>query len=159
MSRINRQSRRVTKQEALSQQKERLAYKQQGKGLYLYRNKHKEATLELAKPLKDGTKTVQPGAEFEGDDYYMSMIKAGDVIFVREIISPQEEANMQQVNEQKLILDQPATVTADGTVEHVVLGDGTNLPLHEGQPVQQPGQKKDVLLTEEPVDGLEIILD
>jgi hypothetical protein len=157
MGRINRTSKRVTKYEALAQQRERLEYKTKGEGLYLYRNRSKDATLELPKPLPNGQKTVGPLGEFQGDSYYMQLVRTNLATLVREIISPAEEKAM---NEQKLILDQPERVTARGTVEHVLVE-----PNNDGTPVtpktktkKEHSKKKETLLNEAPVDGVEILL-
>ncbi len=56
----------------------------------------------------------------------------------------------------KLIMDQPDVVTTEGTVEQVVV-DEAEKKLNEGQPVQD--SQEDVLLTEDPMDGVEIIID
>jgi hypothetical protein len=53
--------------------------------------------------------------------------------------------------ENKLILDQPSTVTANGTVEHVVASQTIN----EASP---NASQKEVLLNETPLDGVEIII-
>jgi hypothetical protein len=71
---------------------------------------------------------------------------------VKEIQSPQQQKQInEEVNmEQKLILDQPDTVTEKGKVEHVI-------PTPEKQINEQKGEKKekkpDILLNEGPVEG------
>ena len=62
------------------------------------------------------------------------------------------------MQEQKLIVDQPETVTAEGTVEHVIPTAGLK-PLAEGHPGEEQKAKTDVLLNEDPLTGVEIILD
>ena len=58
------------------------------------------------------------------------------------------------MTEQKLILDQPDTVTAKGTIEHVV---DNNVPSQRINDSVDNNKKPDVLLNESPIDGLEII--
>jgi hypothetical protein len=90
-----------------------------GEGIYLYRN-NTNADLTLPRPTKSGLRSVGPGKEFQGDNYYMQLVKTGFCRLVKEIQSPQQalaEANMQQ---DKLILDQPDMITEQGKVEHVV---------------------------------------
>ena len=60
------------------------------------------------------------------------------------------------MNEQKLILDQPDLVTNQGKVEHVVAPNPKLQPINDA--VNPNGSKaQDVLLTEDPVEGLTII--
>lgn len=124
-----------------------------GEGLYLYRNAHK-ADVTLPRPTKSGRRIIGPNEEFQGDNYYMQLVRTGELRFVRELQSPQQqEAAM---NKEKLILDQPDTVTSEGTVEHVSQSEPV-------QPLQEGGEqeKKDVLINEAPVDddGFVIVED
>ena len=54
----------------------------------------------------------------------------------------------------KLILDQPDTITNKGKIEHMV-GDNTMKPLNDSS--NPAKQNQDVLLTENPLDGVAII--
>ncbi len=56
---------------------------------------------------------------------------------------------------EKLIVDQPDRVTNEGTVEDIV--DPKVTQLNEGEP--QEDLDKDILLVEDPMDGIEIITD
>lgn len=56
-----------------------------GKGLFLYKNKSKHATLTLPRPTASGIRVVGPDKEFQGDDYYIQMVRSGDLILVRVI--------------------------------------------------------------------------
>lgn len=154
--RINRQNKRVTRLEAVAQQKERIEYKTHGEGLYLYRNRSKEATLELPKKTATGQKVIPPNGEWQGDNYYMGLVREHLAVLVREIISPAEEKAM---NEQKLILDQPDRVTAKGTVEHVLVEPNhAEAAVPQKKTKKEHAKKKDTLLNEAPVDGVEIVL-
>jgi len=158
MGKINRLSKRVTKYEALAQQRERLEYKTKGEGLYLYRNKSKDATLELPKPTTSGQRVVQPLGEWQGDNYYMQLVRTNLATLVREIISPTEEKAM---NEKKLILDQPDRVTVKGTVEQVLVEPNdaeATPPTSTRRTKREHSKKKETLLNEAPVDGVEIVL-
>jgi hypothetical protein len=57
----------------------------------------------------------------------------------------------------KLILDQPDCVTQKGKVEHVLV-QPTKKPLNEVMP-QDPSQPGDMLINEDPMDGVEIIME
>jgi hypothetical protein len=59
------------------------------------------------------------------------------------------------VTETKLILDQPDKVTHQGTVEHVVVD--APKALNEAAPTVKKPQE-DVLITEDPMDGVDILL-
>ena len=143
---------------AKSQTREmKLAIREQamhGEGLYVYRN-NTSGSLDLPKATASGMKHIQPGGEFQGDDYFMSLVKTNELKFVRTIITPQQqkEAQMQQ---EKLLLDQPDTVTPDGKVEHVVVT--TPVPLNETTPAAS-GPKKDVLINEDPMEGVDILME
>jgi hypothetical protein len=81
----------------------------------------------------------------------MQLVKQGMLRLVKELQSP----NQQNVNEsevkmqEKLILDQPDTVTEQGKVEHVVSKPAKKLNETQGEEGKQP----EVLLNEGPVEG------
>ena len=122
-----------------------------GSGLYIYENKT-TGHLKLPKPASDGRRVIPPKGQFEGDDYFMVLVKPpqGLLKFVG-IVEKKENINM---SEKKLILDQPDIVTIKGTVEHVV-DDKT--PIQNISDSVDNKQKPDVLLNESPMDGVEII--
>ncbi len=131
-----------------------------GEGLYEYMN-NRTGELNLPKPAKNGVKRVLPGKTFEGDNYFMQMVRTNDLRLVREIMSPeQERTNMQEQQliqeQQKLILDQPDQITDKGKVEHVV---PNQQPQKMNEQVQQQQPKPEVLLNEDPMEGVEIITD
>lgn len=136
----------------------------QGEGLYLYEN-NTNADMTLPKPTKSGLRSVGPRQQFQGDNYYMSMVKVGHLRLIKELQSPQqqavneavtnEELTMSSQEPEKLILDQPETITEHGQVEHVQSPSQIQ-SLNEGD--NQP--KKDVLINESPVDdGFVIVGD
>jgi hypothetical protein len=73
-------------------------------------------------------------------------VRTGYLKLIKELQSPTpiNEESMQD----KLILDQPDTITAKGKVEHVVDNDVPAQKLHE----QDKQEATDVLLNEGPVD-------
>lgn len=143
-------NRKVTKLERTNEKKRIVECRQHGEGLYVFRNRNAGANLELPKPAKDGRKWIEPGATWEGDDYFFSMIPK-EAVLVRTVSEPKKEVKV----EQKLILDQPEQVTKSGKVEHKVAED---LPLNEVSPegVAEAGER---LLTEDPLAGVTIIRD
>lgn len=121
-----------------------------GEGLYLYRNNTK-ADLTLPRPTKSGIRIVGPNREFQGDNYYMQLVKQGILRLVKELQSPEKEQSQVEVkkmSEEKLILDQPDMVTEQGKVEHVV-----SSPLEKINETKEDSKKPDVLLNEGPVEG------
>jgi hypothetical protein len=156
---IMKVNRRLTKAQRTAEKKLIIEANQTGQNLYLFRNRSTFATLSLPKKSVDGKKTVGPAnpripgsGEWIGDSYFIEMnVKKGEAVIVKEILLP--EANQM---EEKLILDQPPTVTNQGTVEHVAVNP--NKPLNENP--QNPQVKpSEVLLTEDPMAGVTIIND
>lgn len=145
MTRFEKSEQRATKlEEALA-----------GSGLYLYENRSRHADLTLPRPTKSGLRVIGPKKQFQGDDYYMQLVRTGSLRLIKELQSPQQEAAMK---EEKLILDQPGTVTTAGPVEHVVQ-PAQPLPLSEGE--AKGATPPDVLINENPVDddGFVIVED
>lgn len=154
--------RKLNRLERREFQKQKLAQNLAGDGLYVYEN-NTSGTLTLPKPTASGKRTLAPKEQFQGDSYFMSLVKPPNNLlkFVREI-TPNLPENQTQtlvetnMNEQKLILDQPDRVTSEGTVEQVVKQPA---PQKLNDSVEKkPAPPKEVLLTEEPMDGIEIIL-
>ncbi len=152
--------RKFNKYEKKEVRKEILANALHGEGLYLFRN-NSGGDLTLPRPTKSGIRIVDKGKEFQGDNYYMQFVKTGLLRLVKELQSPESEQNqeLQELNEantnmsDKLILDQPDTVTQHGKIEHVVDSNGAPAQkLNERNDESKP----DVLLNEQP-DGFVIV--
>ena len=124
-----------------------------GEGLYLFENRL-NGDLNLPRPTKSGVRIVGPKKQFQGDDYYMQMVRTGELKLVKELQSPKQEQEQQMINEQKLILDQPDRVTVEGKTEQVVKSTPRKV-LKESEDGDQP----DVLLNEGPVDGGFVIVE
>jgi hypothetical protein len=141
---------------------EKLKNDMSGTGIYVYEN-NTDADLKLPKATASGIRTVGPRKRFQGDSYYMSWVGSPmNLLRFIEEISPKDnpfqentqEQNME--NQKKLLLDQPDTITNQGKIEHVVVQNQPQ-PLNDSTgPVQQ--STGEVLLTEDPLDGVEIIL-
>ena len=132
-----------------------------GEGLYLYEN-NSDGDLTLPRPTKSGIRSVDARQQFQGDNYYMQLVRSGHLRFIKELQSPEEEraivenAENAENAEEKLILDQPDTITEHGKVEHVV--DDT-VPIQKLDE-SEDGQEPDVLLNEAPAeDGFVIVGD
>ena len=149
--------RKFNKYEKKEVQSQVLANALHGEGLYLFRN-NTNADLCLPRPTASGLRSVGPKAEFQGDNYYMQLVKAGLLRLVREVQSPQQqkaaalEQKEKKVDEQ-LILDQPDIVTDQGKIEHVVARPAKRLNENKGQKPKQPQQQQPpVLINETPID-------
>ena len=146
---------KVHRIQRIADKKAQRDYAQQGKGLYVFRNIHKEASINLPKPAKDVNgkviTEVLPQGEFIGDDYFMMLVHQHECRLVRIIENPKKDGEIMQ--EEKLILDQPSIVKAEGVVEHVVKKPKEK-KLNE-TPVDEPAS--DVLLNDDPLSGIEIL--
>lgn len=150
--------RKFNKYEKKEVQAQVLANALHGEGLYLFQN-NTNADLTLPRPTKSGLRIVGPKQQFQGDNYYMQLVKTGYVRLVKEIQSPAaQKAALTQTEvkvEEKLLLDQPDMITEQGKVEHVV---NKNTPLQKLN--EQKGKEKqpEVLLNEGPAsDGFVVL--
>lgn len=128
-----------------------------GSGLYLYEN-NSDADLTLPRPTKSGRREIGAREQFQGDDYFLQLVRSGNLRLIKELQAPgQEESTMEK--EEKLILDQPDTVTNEGKVENVAQPQ-TPLqePCNEGEACCG-GEKPDVLINEGPVDDGFVIVE
>lgn len=145
---------RLTKQEKREMYKTKLEIALKGEGLYVFRN-NSGGDLRLPKPSHEGWRSIRPGAEFQGDSYFMSLVKTNEARLVRTIEAPGKKET--ETMEDKLIVDQPDRVTNEGTVENVVTPKKKNTQLNEDGTPQE--DQDDILLIEDPMDGVEIITD
>jgi hypothetical protein len=162
-------NRRITRIQKKAEQRQQMQYVLHGDGEYVFRN-HRKSSLLLPKPARDingqAIKEVGPGQEFVGDSYFRQMVRNGEATEVRTIREPQQpkaETKENPVSE-KLILDQPERVTTAGTTEQVLVSEretdccgGKCKPKKINE--QIPGVQHhvgDVLLNEDPLDGVEI---
>jgi hypothetical protein len=130
---------------------------QVGQGYFLYEN-NTGGTLMLPKPTASGVRQIEPpdprrpgSGRFQGDDYFMSLVRNNMLRLIKTLRTPQQEAAMQ--DNEKLILDQPDTITEAGQVEHVA-APKLKKPLHEAE---GEGEGPVVLLNENPMDDVEIL--
>jgi hypothetical protein len=119
-----------------------------GEGEFLFVN-NTRGDLTLIKPPIKGPNPVPPGRTFVGDSYFFNLMKVGDVRLIETIKPVQKE----EIMEKKLILDQPEKFTGDGQIEHVATEPAVKL--NETQPKSKDNNK---LITEDPLDGVEILL-
>jgi hypothetical protein len=155
---------RLTKQEKVAENKLKLEQHLKGSGIYEFRNNTK-GDLTLPKlPLNGSHKSIPPGGTWQGDSYFLKMVPK-EARLVRTIEQPQTEkieTPSQEIQkeegekmEQKLILDQPEKVTTEGKVESVQTSD----ELLTEVPKEEELEGKEKLLNEDPMEGVEIILD
>ncbi len=131
-----------------------------GEGEYLFVNNTRgDLTLEkepikAAFPPPSNSRIVPAGRTFVGDSYFFCLMKTGDIRLIEVISSPERKETI--MPEQKLMLDQPERFTNQGQTEQVAPENKTAKPLTENQPQQKPATDK--LITEDPMEGVEILL-
>lgn len=144
--------------------KTQLIESQKGVGLFLFKNRNKEASLQLPKVSFDGKRWVGPNENWQGDSFFLKMIPK-EAILVKTLISPDEEKQKENNNmEEKLILDQPDQITNDGKVEHVVESQDVveineNTKKRKKRNKNESNVESNKLLTEDPIAGVTIIRD
>lgn len=144
----------------VNKQKREDMYK--GYGIYIFEN-ITNADLLLPKPTLGGQKMIPPKTKFRGDSFFMTLVKNRSLRLV-EVIQSEEAVKKQNesVNslgdnmQNKLLLDQPDTVTNSGKIEHVQV---ETCPTNNCKINEEEEQKKNVLLVEDPVGSIEIIND
>lgn len=154
----------LTKFEKIDQQKAKEEAYFYGEGVYVFQNNTKGEIILEKPPLKnfssyeEKSKRVAPGGRFEGDNYFMKMVRNNELRLINVIEEPpvKKEVIMKEHNEEKLILDQPETFTSEGQVEHVTKKD-TRFKKKINENAQ--AKKPEVLLTEDPMGGIEVISD
>ena len=135
-----------------------------GNGVYIYEN---NTDGDLSPPETHRirpTKSRTMRQRFQGDNYYMQWVKPPlnllkfiDTVTVAEpkqLVAAQQTLTEKKMAEKKLILDQPDTIGHQGKIEHVLEVS----PFKRLHDANDPDQKNDRLLTEDPLDGVEIIL-
>lgn len=128
----------LTRIQRLDQRMKQMEERQKGTGRYKFRN-NTLGDLNLPKAAEDGRKVVPVKGEFVGDSYFLSMVP--------QILVIVEDLNMEK---NKLITEQPPTVTTEGAVEYVQ--QAKKQKLNESKPAKQP----EILLNEDPVGGIVI---
>jgi hypothetical protein len=145
----------------------------QGTHLYTFEN-HRNHDLSLPRRSYDGKTLIPPRGRFKGDEYFLMLQKSGQIRLVSSelFVKPQPVAAVieqpvaekvvvitetkQENNMEKLILDQPDRVTTQGHTEQVAcnqprkINDATELNA-------KAKENGEVLLTENPLDGVDII--
>ena len=144
---------KLSKYEAREYRKKKMEHQLKGEGLYIFRNASK-ADLYLPKPAANNVKSVPPGGEFQGDSYFMELVRTNQARLVRTLITPEESRKMKM--EEKLIVDQPDMVTTKGKVEHVVVTPQAK-PLNEVEKKCESTKPSEVLINEDPMDGVDIL--
>ena len=122
-----------------------------GDGEYLFVN-NTRGDLSLAKPPIKGRNPVPVGQTFVGDSYFLNLQRSGEVRLI-EVLKPALNERTGVMADQKLILDQPIRFTNQGQTEHVIPNDPRQLL--ENKPQEKQTEK---LITEDPLEGVEILL-
>lgn len=137
-----------------------------GTGLYVFEN-NTQGDLNLPKPAvavfdaagnkKHNNRMVPFKGRWHGDSYFMFLVSKSpnEARFIETIQEPQKEKEMEIMQNNKLILDQPDTVTTGGKVEHF---EQPAIKLNENKPKTDVGTSE-ILINEDPMEGVQIILD
>lgn len=153
-AKMNRHERRIAQQEKMESNLK-------GSGLYIFEN-NTDGDLKLPKPTATGIRVVGPRKRFEGDSYFMQLVGPPmNLLRLVEVVQPKQTTAeiAEQIQKEttmageKLILDQPDTITTRGKIEHVVDDTVPKQPLNDST----NQTSSDVLLNEQPLAGLEII--
>lgn len=135
----------------------------EGRGRFVYENNTKgDVLIPGRKTMLRFNEQSQKGEQFEGSDYFLQYVPHMLKI-VKVLEPPQETQNTttedkdQMQETEKLITEQPPTVTDEGQVEFVTPKNGEEKQLNENP--KDENANKDVLLNETPSDddGIEII--
>ena len=152
---------------------EKLKNSMSGTGVYIYEN-NTDGDLTLPKPTESGVRSIcpknKPGCRFQGDSYYLQWVGSPMNLLklVEEVVPKMTHVQLMEhrekqeqlledeavANEKQLLLDQPDCVNKNGKIERVVV-DPTQQKMNDNTEISQPVE---VLLTEDPLDGVEIIL-
>ena len=125
----------------------------EGDLIYTFEN-HRNHDLSLPRKSFDNKGLIPPRGKFKGDAYFLMLIKTGDVRLVSS--EPYINESKKENDMQKLILDQPDRVTSQGKTESVVVDAPPQQVLTE-TPTKVNAPAPDVLLVENPLDGIDII--
>lgn len=134
--------RKFNKYEKAEVRRDMLEKAYHGEGLYLYEN-HTQADLTLPRPTASGLRVIGSKQQFQGDNYYLQLVRSGLLRMIKELQSPEQE-RAAMLQEERLILDQPDTITAQGRVEHVIEKKVQKLNESDNDP------QEEVLLNEGP---------
>jgi hypothetical protein len=131
-----------------------------GTGVFLFKN-NSRADIMLSKPTMEGYKIIGPGQQFRGDSFFLKQVGNG-LALIRDETPKKDETSKNEgkiMAQEKLILDQPETVTTQGKVEMVK--SPVSQKLNEVQPSvpeEITAKTEDVLINEDPMAGVEIML-
>ena len=134
-----------------------------GSGRYIFEN-NTSGDLKLPKATCGGAMWVQKAGQFTGDSFFLKLVPA-QLKLISVLLNPNQE-NINESTESKLLLDQPDTITTIGKVEHVVesqedtqLNDSTENKITHAASCTCDTCSDQMLLTEDPMDGVDIIID
>ena len=111
--------------------------------LFVYKNFNRDE-VKLPEPNRDGQLFVPPMGEFVGDNRFFPLLKQGKLKLIKEVES--------QVPQDKLLTEQPPLITHEGKVEFVKINDDQQLN-------EEERKKKEKLISENPMEGIKLLLD
>lgn len=135
---------KLSKFERAQVRQEKLKNVLHGEGKYIFQN-NTSGELTLPKEPLEGSRQIPKNGKFLGDSYFLQMVRSHDLRLIEEITM-----------ENKLITEQPPTVTHGGIVELVQPEQANSKAKKLNEQVPED-EKKTVLLTEDPLGGVVIV--
>lgn len=129
-------------------QQEKLAQSLAGSGLFVYKNPSRTGTLTLPKPTDTGKRMIGPMEEFQGDSYFMALVRTNDLIKVRTLVSiEQHKANAIAAEQAKLALAAPPAPKVEVSVVKTVTEEHVLSEATEERPKTKPTRKVETVTT------------
>jgi hypothetical protein len=138
----------------------------EGDTLYTFEN-HRAHDFKLPRKSYDGKDFIRPKGRFIGDAYFLMLVRSGDLRVIDSTPVNQPAPVVKETlnefvgeNVEKLILDQPEKFTAKGHSEATVVTQsnacckGTQTCTSKNE---SDATADGVLLTENPLDGIDIV--
>jgi hypothetical protein len=149
---------KMNKYQRRAMQAEKLKLDLHGSGIYVYEN-NTDGDLTLPKATASGLKVISPRKRFQGDSYFMKWVgNPMNLLKLVEVIQPENSTKEEEMTEKHLILDQPDTITQQGKIERVMVEPNAK-PINDSATNELPKKTEEILISENPLDGIEIIVD
>ena len=143
---------KFTKLEKRNNNKKKFSKAMSGEGEYIFQN-NTRGDLKFPYRPNIGSIILPVNSKFKGDSYYLQFVKSNELRLIEDL-NKNLEKKEENMNNQKLILDQPDIITEQGKVEHEV----KNVPV-QNLNEDKEDKKPEVLLNENPVSDGFIVID
>ncbi len=141
-------------------QQEKIAQSLAGSGLFVYKNPSRTGTLTLPKPTDTGKRMIGPLEEFQGDSYFMNLVRTSDLIKVRTLVSiEQHKANVIAAEQAKLALAAPPAPKVEVTTVKTVTEEHVLSEATDERPKTKPTRKVETVTTTKTSTQRKLVLD